>query len=180
MTAKLMIIRHAEKPSEDGSLQGVDVSGAQNKDELIVRGWQRAGALARFFDPVVAFAPASPLQTPKSLFASAAVHHSASLRPQHTIGPLSDLLGITVNTTYAMGDETSLAQAALAAPGPVLIAWHHEVIPQLANSVVGNATLCPQIWPGDRFDLVWVLDREAAGAAWVFTQVSQLLLSGDA
>jgi hypothetical protein len=174
----IMIIRHAEKPSDDRSIQGVDIAGAQSDEELIVRGWQRAGALARYFAPVVALPPGPRIQTPKSIFASASAPHAKSLRPQHTVGPLSDLLRLAVNIDYAVGDEPLLAKTALAAPGPVLIAWHHEAIPHLANSIVGDLTTCPQTWAKDRFDLVWILRRDAGG--WAFNQVSQLLLSGDA
>jgi hypothetical protein len=47
-----MIVRHAEKPSADGSISGVSRAGAQDPDELVVRGWQRSGALARYFEPL--------------------------------------------------------------------------------------------------------------------------------
>ena len=38
----IMLIRHAEKP--DGNDSGVDPKGNPDKHDLIVRGWQRAGA----------------------------------------------------------------------------------------------------------------------------------------
>ena len=49
--AKIMLIRHAERPSADKSIRGVTQEGIKNKEELTVRGWQRAGALVRFFAP---------------------------------------------------------------------------------------------------------------------------------
>ena len=45
---KIMIIRHAERPPDDGSIDGVNMSGTKDPKELTVRGWQRAGALALF------------------------------------------------------------------------------------------------------------------------------------
>lgn len=42
---RVRAIRHAEKPTPDGAVQGVSASGLPNPDELSVRGWQRAGAL---------------------------------------------------------------------------------------------------------------------------------------
>jgi len=45
-----MVIRHAEKP--EGSIQGVDIDGNDGPENLVVQGWQRAGALARFFAPL--------------------------------------------------------------------------------------------------------------------------------
>jgi hypothetical protein len=53
------------------------------------------------------------------------------------------------------------------------------LIPSLANMLVGDTTTAPQIWPGDRFDIVWLIDlRDPAGTAR-FRQVPELLLSGD-
>lgn len=51
---KVMIIRHADKPPEPPKEPppfGVTREGTQDEQALIVRGWQRAGALASFFDP---------------------------------------------------------------------------------------------------------------------------------
>lgn len=70
-----------------------------------------------------------------------------------------------------------MAGAALAAPGPVLISWHHSHIPELARHIAGEPPGCPHQWPDDRFDVVWVLDR--ADAAWRFSQVPQRLFATD-
>ena len=43
MPSKIIVIRHAEKP--DATDEGVTPHGAGDKESLIVRGWQRAGAL---------------------------------------------------------------------------------------------------------------------------------------
>jgi hypothetical protein len=52
MTAnKIMVIRHAEKPDDSGTVFGVTTEGLQDPEELTVRGWQRAGALATFSHP---------------------------------------------------------------------------------------------------------------------------------
>jgi hypothetical protein len=37
----------------------------------------------------------------------------------------------------------------------------------------------PQIWPDDRFDLVWVFEPGSTGGSWRLRQVPQLLLAGD-
>jgi len=178
MADKIMLIRHAEKPDEPPPKFGVDEAGQQNAEELTVRGWQRAGALARLFSPRAVQGRDPALATPQAIFATAAAHHARSLRPQHTVGPLAARLGITPNLDFTVGQENDLAGAAQAAPGAVLISWHHEAIPAIANAIIGNATTCPQHWPGERFDVIWVFD--AGQSSWRFSQVPQLLLAGDA
>ena len=53
---------------------------------------------------------------------------------------------------------------AIASNGVVLIAWHHEKIPAIANLILQNQS-APQKWPGDRFDVVWIFTRAAANDA---------------
>jgi len=179
MADKIMIVRHAEKPSDDGKILGVDADGKDNAEELIVRGWQRSGALVRLFAPRDGRFVDPHLATPKTIFASKVGKHSNSLRPQHTVLELATVLGLKLSLGHDKGDLTALAADAVAAPGPVLIAWEHQDIPDIVNLITGNSTTCPQKWPGERFDVVWVLDRTDAAAAWSFAQVPQLLLSGD-
>jgi hypothetical protein len=177
---KIMVIRHAEKPSDDGSIAGVTAAGAEDKHELIVRGWQRSAALARLFAPLKAFTDPR-LAQPKTIFASKVDDKGSSLRPQHTVLELATLLGPKAQFVldYSKGKEDKLVEAAIAANGPVLIAWEHEAIPDIANRIFGNKTTVPQHWPGSRFDLVWVFDRADEGNAWSFAQVPQQVLSGD-
>ena len=177
MAQKIMLIRHAEKPGDNGKIKGVSADGAHDEEELIVRGWQRAGALVRLFAPRDGMFVDERLATPRTIFASAVGKHSKSLRPQHTVLGLATLLQLRLDLDHAKGEEEALVKDALAADGPVLIAWEHEAIPAIANRILGGSSSCPQIWPGARFDLVWIFDRRAAG--WRFAQVPQLLLAGD-
>ena len=179
MADKIMLIRHGEKPDDHPPNFGVDEAGRQNPDELVVRGWQRAGALTCLFSPEAVGSRNPALATPQAIFATAAALHGHSLRPQHTVGPLAARLGITANLDFAVGGETDLVGAATASLGAVLIAWHHEMIPAIANTIIGNATTCPQHWPGERFDMIWTFDRVAGQPSWRFSQVPQLLLAGD-
>lgn len=175
---RIMIIRHAEKHS-GGRERGVNMEGLRAHHELTVRGWQRAGALARFFAPVGGMPPGSPISTPRSIFASAATPRSPSLRAQHTVAPLAAMLGIPIDKSHADGEEAAIAAAALAAADPVLIAWHHSHIPTLARMIAGAQLGFPE-WPDERFDLVWVLDRGAQPAGpWRFSQVAQCLFAQD-
>lgn len=175
-TTKIMVIRHAEKPS--GQIKGVSPDGSANAEDLIVQGWQRAGALIGLFDPPTGKGCRTGLATPQHLFASGVAKHSESLRPEHTIAPLSARLGVETETQYFKGDETKLASAAVEAGGVVLIAWEHQSIPKIAAAIYPGGRY-PSGWPDDRFDLVWVFDRTSTGDGWAFSQVPQLLLAGD-
>jgi hypothetical protein len=175
MADKIMVVRHGEKPGEPPPPSGVDRHGAEDKECLIVRGWQRSGALACLFSAWgVAARPG--LTVPTVVYATDPL--SKSRRPEETVSEVSAvLLGAKPDTRFGEGDETDLAAAAKAAPGPVLIGWHHEKIPAIANAILGNSTTAPQHWPGKRFDMVWVFDLK--DGAWSFSQVAQMVLAGD-
>jgi hypothetical protein len=156
--SKIMIIRHAEKPSTDNTVAGVSAAGASDPEELVVRGWQRSGALVRFFAPCNG--PLVDLRL---------AHDSRARHPPQ----------MSSHSESCKGEETARADAAIAADGPVLIAWEHEGIPSIAIRILGNSTSCPQHWPGPGFDLVWVFNRTTPTGRWTFDQVPQMLLSGD-
>jgi hypothetical protein len=168
---KIMIIRHAEKPNGE---PGIMPSGAVNPEALTATGWKRANALVGLFDPADA-SPRPPLAKPTRLFASG----SESLRPVQTITPLAAALGnLPINTTYRKNQLDKLVAAAKNSEGATLIAWQHEDIPAIAALILGSPSGVPLKWPSDRFDLVWVFDRQDDGT-WSFTQVPQLVLPGD-
>jgi broad specificity phosphatase PhoE len=175
-TNKIMVIRHAEKPTDEGLIKGVTEEGDRDSESLSIRGWQRAGALARMFIPGPGLTQRAGLAQPDRIFATKSATHAKSLRPQQTVAPLAKLAGIEVNTAFALGEEPALARAATEGDGPVLISWHHEAIRDLAAGVLGPGAAIPH-WPHDCFDMVFVLDAGADG--WRLTQVCQLLLSGD-
>jgi hypothetical protein len=96
----------------------------------------------------------------------------------HTAGPLATALGIKVNHNYAEDEEHALVDAVLTAPAPVLIVWHHGKIPTIARIIAGPTISCPVHWPDDRFDMVWILDRDGAGI-WTLSQIPQRLFRDD-
>jgi hypothetical protein len=175
----IQIIRHAEKPF--GSVSGIDPNGNADPESLIVPGWQRAGALGRLFAPLKGTPIRDGLAQPETIFASEIGHHSKSKRPQQTISVVAALLAnsAATNFTFAKDDVTGMAQAAVATDGVVLICWEHQLIPAIANAIVGNDTTVPQQWPDNRFDVVWGFSRKHASDPWRFYQVPQLLLPGD-
>ena len=173
--AKIMVIRHAEKPNGE---QGVGPYGSADKDSLTPTGWKRAEALVGLFDPPGGAVRDSLIAKPTALFASAPNAAATSKRPQQTIMPLSDALEIEINLGFGLGDEVELVKAAKAAAGVVLIAWHHEKIPEIAGLILGSMDGVPPRWKAKRFDVVWVFLRGDDGA-WTFSQAPELLLPGD-
>ncbi len=174
-----MVIRHAERPDDAGLIIGVTIEGRPDSEDLTVAGWQRSGALVGLFLPPGGGFIDPNLATPDAIFASGIGPHSKSQRPQHTVGPLAAKLGLQLNTNHLKGEESKLVDDVLASDGVTLIAWEHQAIPLIGNSIIGNNTSCPQSWPGNRFDLVWVFDQVVGSREWIFHQVPQRLLAGD-
>jgi len=179
MADKIMIVRHGEKPEKDRDIHGVDAEGEHDKNELSPRGWQRSGALVRFFNPLHGQFSHPALAKPDALFAAAPSGHVHSERTRDTIQGVADSLGLKINLKHAKGEEKKLVEEILATRGVVLIAWEHHAIVEITNLIFGNDKSSPQKWHGSRYDLVWVLDRQPQPAGWKFTQVAQQLLPGD-
>lgn len=178
MTA-ILLIRHAEKP--DGTNLGIDETGATDEESLIVRGWQRAGALPGLFGKAAILPP------PDRIYASASVKlktadgriGSRSKRPTQTVSVLSAKLGLKTNGTFTRGQEAALVSQIVPLDGVTLVCWQHEMIPAIAAGIMGSAVGLPTAWPGDRFDVVWRFTRATAAAPWSFDQVCEQLLPGD-
>jgi broad specificity phosphatase PhoE len=173
MPETIMLIRHAEKPSEDGRVGGVDPSGKADGHSLSALGWQRAGALVRFF---ASPAGGSPVLRPDALFATAVRPGSPSRRPLQTLEPLAAMLGAKVNAEHGRHEVDALLDAVAAVPGTVLISWTHRTINEIAAHLLGDADV-PAQWPDERFDMVWVFHRQDPN--WSLLQVPQMLLAGD-
>jgi hypothetical protein len=172
---KMMLIRHGEKP-EIPPPSGVTENGAQDEHSLIVRGWQRAGALVTFFT--------APTRTgigrPDTVFAAGTTEDAAipadiagSLRPQETVGPLCRKLSLAAVNTIAVGDEEGLIDSLRSTAGTVLVSWEHKHIPIIAAGFITD----PPAW-GDRFDVVWILDQQPDGT-YKLSIADQDLLDGD-
>jgi len=189
----IYIIRHGEKPADPppGAGQaaapaapfGVDFQGNQNPHSLLPRGWQRSGGLAVLFDPALG-SPQAGLKTPAALLspsygdpAKTAVH-----RTYQTIQGLSDRLGLAIVSAFAEGSEPQLAAGVVSTYyGVVLICWEHDHLPAIATALpTVPGTVIPRAWPGDRFDVIWAFTLVPGTAHYVFGQIPQQLLSGDA
>lgn len=173
---KIMFIRHAEKP-DNPPPSGVNEDGKDHQHSLTVRGWQRAGALVPFF-----MEPRRPgIATPATIFGAGTSDDPAvdpdvskSLRAQETVAPLAAKSGVPFVTNIPVGEEAQAIEAIKACDGVVLVAWEHKRIPRIAAGFLAN----PPTW-GDRYDAVWVLDRQPDGS-YGLSIVNQDVLPGDA
>ena len=172
---KILLIRHGEKPPPVGPPAGIREDGSEDDHALIVRGWQRAGALASYF----VYPRDTAIETPTKVY-SPPKHGKAGDhgRPYQTLCPVADLINAEIDIRYTLDEESQLVADVLRHHGVVLIAWEHKRIHTIANLILGDETTAPQEWPADRFDVVWVLDRDASGR-YRFDQRPQLLLAGD-
>jgi hypothetical protein len=170
-----MLIRHGEKPPALGPPAGIKEDGRQDDHSLIVRGWQRAGALASYFG----YPRDGAIETPTKVY-SPPTHGKAGDhgRPYQTVHPVSMKLNTEIDVRFTLDEEPQLAADVLAQSGVVLIAWEHKRIHTIANAILGDETTAPQSWPDDRFDVVWIFDRDVSGR-YRFDQRPQLLLAGD-
>lgn len=79
---------------------------------------------------------------------------------------------------FNRGQEPEVAHAAQACKGPVLIAWQHDSIYEIAKAIPGGS-VAPNQWPEDRFDIVFVFTLRSPASGYRFGQVPQCLLAGD-
>lgn len=184
MPTSVMIMRHAEKPFGEGRPHGVSIDGIADPESLTPRGWQRAGALVGLFagipsDRLPSEDRGPRLARPTHLFASQVGARSTSRRPLETLQPLSERLGLTVDTRFLKEEVGELVAAIRATDGVALISWEHHLIPSIANMLIGDTSSAPQIWPDDRFDVVWVVTPEISGEVSGFQQFPEMLLAGD-
>ena len=180
---RIMIIRHAEKPYDDGREQndGVRMDGSKSNESLAVRGWQRAGALS-FLLGSPEIAQSRGLSVPQVLYASdpekADKIGSKSRRPKQTLIPLAQRLDLIIKAGWTKGQEVKLVRDVLKQTGIVLISWQHELIPKIAAAIPGGDIPQTRTWDDKRFDLIWVFDLLPDGT-YAFNEFHQDLLSDD-
>ena len=145
----IFLMRHAEKPLDP------------RDPNLSDAGKARADALSRYI--------AEDASTPDFLFASAASKHS--VRSIQTLTPLSEKLGLPINTGIADQDYQVLSGELLSDPKfagkVVLICWHHGNLPGLALDLNAPESDVPNPWDSGVFNLILKLDYSAGSIPFV-------------
>jgi hypothetical protein len=200
----IMIVRHAEKPDtyNGQAYNGVNtlatVCGKQGSEDLVTLGWERVGGLVTLFAPP--WGPKPGLVKPQTLFAADPTKDKddkdkgkdsePSQRPYETLTAVAAALGanatqpMPINTSFSKEHYDQMVTAALACNGTVLIAWQHEDIPSIGQSILKQTKTTnvkiPTTWSGKRYDLVWVFNRPSGSGPMIsFSIVAQFLLAGD-
>ncbi|HEY0184247.1 MAG TPA: hypothetical protein VGC09_15665 [Rhodopila sp.] len=179
---EILLLRHAEKPGDPDAGPGLTPDGREDEKSLTVRGWQRAGALAGCLARNALSRPRLP--APDRIYASAFREGGGhSRRPEQTVLPLAQALGLQVDLTWALHQEAAFGAALAASLGTALVCWQHQGLADLARAVAAPQTISDLpagwSWPPDRYDVIWSMRREAPGEPWRFTQYCQSLLAGD-
>jgi broad specificity phosphatase PhoE len=169
-----MVIRHGEKPRNEE--RGVDRFGKEDEFSLSVRGWQRAGALARMFAPLHDRFAHDLIARPGTIVAAGVGENSQSRRHIETAGPLSELLGVAIEHRFLKHQTPEAAAFVLGLSGVVLVVWEHKKIAELVEFISGGEVK-PAPWPEDRYDVALILDR--IEGKWRFAQIPELLLGED-
>ncbi|MFS4457753.1 histidine phosphatase family protein [Bdellovibrio sp. HCB2-146] len=157
MPSKIILVRHGEEPLGD---EGRELSQV---------GWQRAEGLPRLFQN----------EGITRLIALKPHKKKGSIRSIQTLQPISQALGLEVQTPYTRTEVSSLVEL-LATSGEydnqvVLIAWQHETLADIAHEL--GARNAPEEW-GKAFDRYWVLEFKN-GTVDSFKDLPQRILSGD-
>jgi len=176
----IMFVRHGEKPGEGTKPHGVNHHGEIDEHSLSVKGWTRAGGLAGLF----AHAPSKAhphIVRPGRIFATRPTHEAKSKREMHTAEPTAKRLKLEIVDSHTHGNEEDMVKEVLSRPEPVLIVWHHGTLAKLVSHFpIVNAADVPKHWPDERFDLIWVLERQpGADLRYRFVSVAQMLLADD-
>ncbi|MGZ3724544.1 MAG: histidine phosphatase family protein [Pseudobdellovibrio sp.] len=141
--ARVMIIRHAEKPLESSI-------------HLSPVGYQRAEALKNLFAIHPEYAVP---HMPDELFAAQYTEGEHSMRAIETLTPLANSLNKTLITTWSADDSEAFGNELLNNPSydghVILIAWKHS---EIANVAKGLGAPCKSSWSSQVFDRVWLID----------------------
>lgn len=133
---RILVLRHAEKT---GDPMNIDLSPA---------GAIRAQKLADYI-------PAT-FGMPQILIATALSKHSD--RPVETLTPLSQRMGLAIESHFGNEEWAALAHDLMVNPrfagALIVVCWHHGTIPVLMQSLGVSTGSIPNPWPADVLNLI--------------------------
>lgn len=161
--ARIIIIRHAEKPAEG--------------NELSLKGRQRAAALVPYILETPELLKDVPLV---AIYAQGPKKEGSSVRSIQTVKGIAEAAKLTVIDKFTRDDFPAMFAEIRKNPAydgkTVLICWEHKVIPDIATAFgVENP---PHRWHGDSYDRTWVITFK--GDEVRFQNLPQRLMFGDA
>jgi hypothetical protein len=135
--AKVMIMRHGEKPEKG--------------DDLTQKGQERAWALVPFFTCDSLYGK------PDAIFAQEPTDEHRSRRPVQTVTPLANALKVDIKK-FGHSDFAKMVRQIMTDSQydgqMVLICWEHHAIPDVAAEFgIKNAP----VWPDNIFDRLWII-----------------------
>ena len=166
MPSAIILIRHAEKPT----------NGPEGQN-LSKKGWKRAYALPKLF---IDNSKLKRRGLPAFLIAVKPHSKTGSVRSIQTLQPLSEWLSKPIQADLTKDEIKELVQVIKTSPEMngqvVLIAWQHDSLTELANRL--GALQAPSEWPSETFDRFWLLDYENSKLV-NFQNLPQQLLEKD-
>jgi hypothetical protein len=161
--ARVLIIRHAEKPND-----GLSVHLSED-------GKKRAEMLPKLFEK----SDDRPVPFPKPDFLIATRNTKNSQRPAETLAPLAKSLDLEVDAGFDHQNPAAFAKAIFGTPKyagkTVLVCWHHGAIVELAKSLGAES---PPEWKDGVYDRVWDLTFDEQGKI-TFHNRPMHLMPGD-
>lgn len=132
---KLVIIRHAEKPS--------------NGENLNCQGLNRSIQLPSVINKK--FGVPSLIYVPKMGTGNV----TKRSRAFQTVLPLAVKSGLSVNSSFDVDDSKGLANEILSKTGEILICWEHNELTRLVHAIGIKSKQLK--WPDGDYDSIWVI-----------------------
>jgi hypothetical protein len=172
--AKLIIMRHAEKPgAADDDSGSPDLNGP---------GYDRANALPGLF---IGKKHNPELENVVAIYAMAPNKPGGSMRPIETVRELSKHLGLPIRTLFTQKQTTQLVNEIASHPeyngGSVVICWEHKAINDLVDVLNLDRKKFNIVakWPGDMFNQIWIPSFTAEGEPVDFKIIHEHINPGD-
>jgi len=154
MPQTVVVIRHAEKPSDESNIH------------LSEKGYARAAKLPQFF---LRFDSATAIR----LIAQGQKRADSSLRPIETVMPASQQFQQPIQHQFVKGESRAMVEFIRSNPAfddkTVVISWGHDELGAISAMLGANQGE----WSSKIFDRAWVFRFNADGALVRFEEVAQ-------